>query len=220
MKALFKKWGHCLLVIYGFFYIPCFNYLERTITDDSNYNVIHCAFDDMVPFCEYFIIPYYLWFAFVGIACVYFFFRSQGECMRMGLFLITGISIAVIIYFVYPNGLADPRPKEFPRDNFCTDLVKMLYSSDTSTNVLPSLHVLNTLIVCIAVFESKTFGKYHTALKIGVTIFGILIVLSTMFLKQHSVYDVIASFILAGVLYPIFYKTKLLYRFNDDVKAA
>ncbi|MGN0375103.1 MAG: phosphatase PAP2 family protein [Butyrivibrio sp.] len=218
MKSFFQKWGHGLLILYGFFYMPCFSYLERVINDSSDFHVIHCAFDDLVPFCEYFIIPYYFWFAFVGIACVYFFFRSQGECVRMGLFLITGITIAVIIYAAYPNGLADPRPKVFPRDNFCTDLVKFLYSTDTSTNVLPSLHVYNTLVVVIAVFESRTFGKFHNPLKIIVSVIGILIILSTMFLKQHSVYDVILSFIMAAALYPLFYKTKWLYNFNSDLQ--
>lgn len=214
MKALFKKWGHCLLVLYGFIYIPTFNYLERTISDDSEFNIIHCALDDKIPFCEYFIIPYYLWFLFVGGFCVYFFFRSQGECMRVGLFLITGITISVLIFFLYPNGLLDPRPKDFPRDNFCTDLVKMLYKSDTSTNVLPSLHVLNTLIVDIAIFESKTFGKYHTPIKIATAIFSVSVILATVFLKQHSIYDVVASFIIAAILYPLFYKTKFMYRFS------
>ena len=134
--------------------------------------------------------------------------------MRVGLFLITGISISVLIFFLYPNGLLDPRPKEFPRDNFCTDLVKMLYKSDTSTNVLPSLHVLNTLIVDIAIFESKTFGKYHTPIKIATAIFSLSVILATVFLKQHSVYDVLASFIIAAVLYPLFYKTKFMYKFK------
>lgn len=78
----------------------------------------------------------------------------------MGAALIIGMSIAVIIYFVFPNGLADFRPETFPRDNFCTDLVKLLHKADTPTNVLPSLHVYNTLVIEFAVFNSKTFGRH------------------------------------------------------------
>lgn len=95
-----------------------------------------------------------------GIFIIYFFIRSQGECVRMGAALIIGMSIAVIIYFVFPNGLADFRPETFPRDNFCTDLVKLLHKADTPTNVLPSLHVYNTLVIEFAVFNSKTFGRH------------------------------------------------------------
>lgn len=212
MKSFMKKWGHCLLALYLLIYMPCFTYLEKHVT--TNYNLIHCTLDDKIPFCEFFIIPYYIWFIFVAAACVWFFFKSQGECIHMGAYLIIGMTIAVITYFVYPNGLGDFRPHEFPRENFCTDLVRMLYKSDTSTNVLPSLHVYNTLVVVIAVFKSKTFPKHHTAVKVTVSVIGLLICASTMFLKQHSVYDVIAAIALAAILYPLIYKSRLLAKFR------
>ena len=118
------------------------------------------------------------------------------------------MSIAVIIYFVFPNGLADFRPETFPRDNFCTDLVKLLHKADTPTNVLPSLHVYNTLVIEFAVFNSKTFGRHKKKVCIITAIWGLLICVSTVFLKQHSVYDVLAAIVLAAIIYPITYKTK------------
>lgn len=203
MKQFFKKWWHILFGLYLFIYFPCFQYLEATVT--TEYNLIHCRLDDLIPFCEYFIIPYYFWFVLVAVACAYFFFRSQQESVRMSCYLIIGMTIAVITFFIFPSGLGDIRPTEFERDNFCTDLVKMLYSMDTSTNVLPSLHVYNTLVVAVAVFKSKTFGKHHTTAKIIISIIAVLICASTVFLKQHSIYDVIAGFGLAAVLYPFIY---------------
>ena len=213
MKNFFKKWGHALLALYLLIYMPCFSYLEKHVTTD--YNLIHCTIDDYIPFCEYFIIPYYMWFLFIAVACVYFFFRSQGECIRMGAYLIIGMSIAVATYFIFPNGLGDFRPHTFPRDNVFTDLVQLLYSMDTSTNVLPSLHVYNTLVVVIAVFKSKTFGKHHNMMKIIVSIIGVLICASTMFLKQHSVYDVLAAIVLAAALYPLIYHTGFFAKFGN-----
>lgn len=209
MKAFFKKWWHALLALYALIYMPCFTYLERTIDADYPYHLIHCSLDDKIPFIEYFIIPYYIWFIFIAVACIYFFFKSQGELVRMGLFLIVGMSLALTIYYVYPNGLGDIRPTTFPRENFCTDMVRFIYKADTSTNVLPSLHVFNTLAVLCAVYESKTFGKYHTTVKVVTSIIGVLICMSTVFLKQHSVLDVIAALVMAALLYPLFYKTKL-----------
>lgn len=213
MKNFIKKWGHGLLGLYLFIYLPCFSYLEKHVT--TEYYLIHCPIDDYIPFCEYFIIPYYFWFIFIAVACAYFFLRSQGECIRMGSYLIIGMSIAVAVYFIFPNGLGDFRPHTFPRDNFCTELVKFLYSADTSTNVLPSLHVYNTLVVVIAVYKSKTFGRHHIAVKAVVSVIGLLICASTMFLKQHSVYDVLAAIVLAAVLYPLIYHTKFFARFAD-----
>lgn len=209
MKAFFKKWWHALLGLYAFIYMPCFAYLEKHVIDDYYY--IHCGLDDKIPFCEYFIIPYFFWFLFVAIACVYFFFKSQGECIRMGLYLIAGMTTAVIIYFIFPNGLGDIRPTEFPRDNIFTDWVKFLYRSDTSTNVLPSLHVYNTLVVVIAVFKSKTF-KNPKRIRIIVSVIAFFICLSTLFLKQHSVYDILAAVVLVVILYPAIYKNKFLLK--------
>lgn len=201
------------MALYLLIYMPCFIYLEAHVTTD--YYLIHCKLDDYIPFCEYFILPYYFWFAFIAIACVYFFLRSQGECIRMGSYLIIGMTLAVIIYFVFPNGLGDFRPHEFPRDNFCTRLVQNLYRTDTSTNVLPSLHIYNTLCVAVAVFRSKTFGKAHTAVKICVSAAALTICLSTVFLKQHSLWDIAAAVALAAVLYPVVYKWKFFTEIGE-----
>lgn len=214
MIKLFKRWGHGLLILYIFIYLPIFAYLEANI---KNFHSIHSPLDNYIPFCEYFVIPYFMWFVLIAVACAYFFFRSQAECIRFGLFLIAGMSLALVIYVVYPNGLVDFRPTSFPRDNIFTDWVKFLYSVDTSTNVLPSLHVYNTLVCVTAVFKSRTFGKYHKIVNICVGIVGFFICLSTVFLKQHSIYDVLAAMVMAGVIYPLIYKTKALNSFKSDI---
>lgn len=208
MKAFFKKWWHGLLALYTFIYLPCFFYLEHHITEPEDFHSIHSVIDDYIPFVEHFIIPYYSWFIFMAIGIIYFFIRSQGECVRMGAALIIGMSIAVVIYFVYPSGLIGFRPEVFPRDNIFTEMVKGLHKADTPTNVLPSLHVYNTLVIECAVFESKTFGKHKKLVCTIAAVWGLLICVSTVFLKQHSIIDVFAAIILIAIIYPITYKTK------------
>ena len=88
MKALFKKWGHCLLVLYGFIYIPTFNYLERTISDDSEFNIIHCALDEKIPFCEYFVIPYVGWYLLIIGSLIYFAIYNPDNFKNMMKYLI------------------------------------------------------------------------------------------------------------------------------------
>lgn len=47
-----KKYKHFLpVVVYGIFYLKCFQYLETHIT--KGYHLIHTPFDDMIPFCEF-----------------------------------------------------------------------------------------------------------------------------------------------------------------------
>ena len=80
-----------------------------------------------------------------------------------------------------------------------------LYRADTCTNVFPSLHVFNTLSVCIAVHESEKLKK-HKAVCNAAYILAALIILATMFLKQHSVLDVFGAVIMAYVLYKVVYE--------------
>ena len=109
----------------------------------------------------------------------------------------------MFISTLMPNGL-DLRPEVFARDNIFVDMVRLLYRADTSTNVFPSLHVYNSLAVCIAVHESEALKK-HKKICLGAYMIAGLIILSTMFLKQHSVIDVIGAFMMAYFLYQFVY---------------
>ena len=197
MKEFLKKYNHSLFALYLFLYLPWFVYLEKTVTTD--FYVIHSPLDDLIPFCEYFIIPYYIWFGYVAAACIYFFFKSKDEFIKMASFLCVGMSICLLICTIFPNGLA-LRPQTFARDNIFVKLVKGLYITDTPTNVCPSIHVYNSIGVHIAVSRAKSFENKRY-IKIISLIICILICMSTMFLKQHSIIDVCAACILAFIMY-------------------
>lgn len=199
--AFFKKYNHAWVFLYAFIYMPWFLYLEKHI--QHNYYVIHSPLDDLIPFIEYFIIPYYLWFAFIAVAVLYFFFTDKAGFYRIASFLIIGMTAFLVICTFFPNGL-DLRPSYFARDNFCVDLVRLLYQTDTPTNVLPSIHVFNTLGILIAISHSDRLRNHRFILAFSY-ILGILIIMSTVFLKQHSVTDVIAAMALAGIAYQFVY---------------
>lgn len=201
ITAFTKRYSHAWVFLYGFIYMPWFLYLEDHV--QHNYYMIHSPLDDLIPFVEYFIIPYYLWFAFIGIVILYLFFTDKAGFYKAAFFLIIGMTAFLIICTVFPNGL-NLRPTVFARDNFCVDLVRLLYKADTPTNVLPSIHVFNTVGVLIAVNHSDKLRSNKIVLAFSYTL-GILIILSTVFLKQHSVTDVIAALALAGVTYPFVY---------------
>ena len=38
---------------------------------------MHVALDDYIPFCEYFVIPYLMWFLYVGGAIVSFYLKAK-----------------------------------------------------------------------------------------------------------------------------------------------
>lgn len=203
-KAFLKKYSHAWVFLYAFIYIPWFRYLEDHI--QKNYFTIHSPLDDFIPFIEFFILPYYFWFVFMAIGVFYFFFTDKKGFYKITSFLIIGMTIFLIICTVFPNGL-NLRPTTFARDNFCVDLVRRLYCIDTPTNVLPSIHVFNTVGVLIAATHSESL-RIHRGIMWSAYITGILIILSTVFLKQHSVTDVIAAFAMACIIYPFVYTSQ------------
>jgi len=148
LKTLMHTYSHAWVLLYAFIYFPWFTYLERHVTD--NYFVIHSIFDDYIPFCEYFIIPYLLWFAYIAVTLGYLFFNDKQGFYKASAIMFSGMTIFLIICTVFPNGL-NLRPEVFTRDNFCIELVKRIYQTDTPTNVLPSLHVYNSICCYIAI---------------------------------------------------------------------
>lgn len=75
--------------------------------------------------------------------------------------MFSGMTIFLIICTVFPNGL-NLRPEVFTRDNFCIELVKRIYQTDTPTNVLPSLHVYNSICCYIAISHCEKLPALQT----------------------------------------------------------
>lgn len=210
--SILKKYRHAWVALYAFIYLPWFIYLEQNPADQ--YYLIHSPLDDYIPFVEYFIVPYLLWFLFIAVTILYFFFTDKTGFYKLIIFLFTGMTLFLIICTIFPNGL-NLRPTTFARDNIFVDLVKRLYQTDTSTNVLPSIHVFNSLGAAIAIAHSDALKK-RRGIQISAYILSALIILSTVFLKQHSVTDVFAAFVMAGVLYPLAYHAEI----KKVIKAA
>lgn len=188
-----KKYKHAWVLTYFALYLPWFIYLENHIP--SNYHIIHSVIDDKIPFVEYFIVPYLLWFVFIAVVFIYFLFTDVQGFYKLSILLFSGMTIFLLVSTFFPNGL-ELRPTSFARDNFFVDMVKILYATDTSTNVFPSIHVFNSLGVSIAIAHSEALKK-HNIVRYTSYLLAASIVLSTMFLKQHSIIDVVFAFIMA-----------------------
>ncbi|WP_026664810.1 phosphatase PAP2 family protein [Butyrivibrio sp. FC2001] len=211
----------CLIpvIIYGFVYLTWFFHLEGT--KELHYTVIHSTLDDKIPFLEIFIIPYLGWFAY----CAFFFFLfllmyDMEDFFKNAAFFFTGMTLFLIISSIWPN-IQYLRPTVMPRDNIFTHLVANLYKTDTPTNLWPSIHVYNAIGTHLAVTNSKRFSKW---LKGGSLIFCISVILSTMFLKQHSVIDVLGGIIFAVATNLVVYKSELVvnayHRHNERIKTG
>lgn len=203
MKAFFQKYRHALVLLYGLIYMPWFMWLESR--SNLPYHVIHVKLDDMIPFVEYFIVPYLLWFVYVAAVFVYLFFKNRREFYQYCIFLFTGMTLFLIASTLYPNGHL-LRPNTFARNNIFTFAVQILYQADTATNIFPSLHVYNSIAAHRAVANSETLAG-NRLIRGGSFVLMVSIILATMFLKQHSVLDVISGILLGLVMEQLVYRT-------------
>ena len=136
--GLLYKYRHAWLLSYAFIYLTWFMFLERTVTRD--YHIMHASLDDLIPFNEYFIVPYFLWFIYVAGTLIFFLFRSKEDYYKMCAFLFSGMTLSLIICTFFHNG-TDFRPVIDPNKNIFSAAVAALYKTDTNTNVFPSIHV-------------------------------------------------------------------------------
>lgn len=169
-------------------YFAMYVLTEQLIPRENCY-VIHCALDDMIPFNEWFVIPYVLWYLLVAGSLLYFALYDTDSFIALMKFIIVTQVTAMLIYIVFPNR-QDMRPEQFARDNLLTDIVSILYTIDTSTNVCPSLHVAYSLGIASTWIKSEVPKRRN---KLFITVFCLLVCLSTVFIKQHSVLDGLAA---------------------------
>lgn len=212
ITELFRKYKHAWVFLYTFIYLPWYMYLERTIV--TEYHIMYTKVDSIIPFNEYFIIPYYIWFLYVTFMLIFLFFKDVDEFYRYGLYLALGMSLSLFICQIFPNGTT-LRPENLdPNKNIFTHMVAFIYKSDTPTNVFPSIHVFNSIATHVAIVRSRFF---YNNIKVKTISFIIMIsiCLSTLFLKQHSFIDVIGATILSYIIYQLIY-SKIPLPINHD----
>ena len=201
LKSLFAKYKYLLLLLYFPIYLVWFRHVEKTIT--TNFHVIYMKIDDYIPFCEVFIVPYLLWFAYIGVVVSYIALTDKADFKKMCIVLYTGMTVFLIVSTVYPNGHL-LRPTTFPRDNIFTQAIAKLYETDTSTNIFPSIHVYNSVSAHFAIIYNEKLKKKKW-ICIGSAILMVSIVMSTVLLKQHSVFDIITALALVIIMQQLVY---------------
>lgn len=202
-KILPSERRHLLLLLYFPIYMLAFFVLEHNIT--TGYWVSYFPMlDDRIPFLPCFVIPYYLWYPYIFIPGIYFLFCDVPTFKLYMYNVILGYSLALAICALFPNG-QDLRPTSFPANTLFTRMVRAIYSVDTNTNVLPSMHVIGTLAVVSAVMQSPT--TRNPLIRVSFIVVAALICASTVFIKQHSILDIFAGILVSMLVHLLVYKS-------------
>ena len=119
------------------------------------------------------------------------------------LYILVGFLSALAFCLIFPNG-QDLRPEHFPRENVFTWVLGMLYAADTNTNVLPSMHVIGSFAFVFAAFDARCLKSCRWIRPVTVIV-AVLICVSTVFVKQHSVLDTLVGIPWAFATYAVVY---------------
>ena len=207
---------YVLLFLYLPFYLIWFMAQEYWISSVDGCFVSYLPIDDKIPFLAGFIYPYITWYPLLLLPPFVFLAKGDGPAFtRYALYIIVGFSVSLLICAIFPNcQLLRPDLGQPEITNFSRFIVAGVYGADTPTNVLPSMHVVGCMGVIFASFDGEDLRKGRWIL----VFWGVLVSVSTVFVKQHSVLDLIAGIALGVLLWILIYGVlrKWTDRFGRD----
>ncbi|NLB60856.1 MAG: phosphoesterase [Clostridiales bacterium] len=199
---------YVLLTLYVPIYLIGFFTIEKLVADPNICWLTDIpALDSIIPFWEIFIIPYMLWYPYMFVVGLYLLFVKNGPAFTRFMWgLIITFTTCLIFFVLFPNCQNQRIDLEvFARDNIFTRMVGSIYAVDTNTNVLPSGHVVGSVVAWWGSLEMGIV-KRNRWLRILTHFLMVTISLSTVFVKQHAILDVFASISLLIPLYFLLYK--------------
>ena len=192
-------------LLYLVFYMIWFSILERL--PRTRFFDLSSELDTYIPFI------------FQAVWVVFVFFVDRKTYEQLTTMLMIGMTVFLVVSTFLPTKIS-LRPYYIESRGICAFLVRRLWAVDTPTNVWPSIHVFNTTALMMTLFTSQHPLLRKNAVRIPVVFWCGMIVLSTMFLKQHSVGDVLAALALNGIAYVLVYNWGFVVRVMEPKKRA
>jgi membrane-associated phospholipid phosphatase len=172
---------------------PLYDMLNK-FNQSEAFNIM-ISLDSSIPYIKEFIIPYLIWFPFLLVCFGYLLLKDRRTYYITIGSVIVGKLICFAIYYFFQTTITRPI---IHGDDMFSSLVTYIYSIDDPFNCFPSIHVLTSAIMMIAIHQSHIRHRGNILI-IDVT--AILIILSTVFVKQHAILDVVAGLFLSIMIF-------------------
>jgi membrane-associated phospholipid phosphatase len=132
------------------------------------------------------------------------FFMNIMQLKLLGKRIILATAISGLIFIIFPASLGFERVSP---EGFYSELFSTLFTIDLPHNMAPSLHIVYSALILIAVAESTKNSLVKTAVLFWLG----LISISTLLVHQHHIIDIISAFILVWII------SKFLIKGKTDV---
>ena len=200
VKAFIKEHPHMWWGLFLPAYLAAFFTIEKYVT--GPYWATQLPVDSLIPFCPYFIMFYMSWSPLLAVLGIYLILKDAEGFRRYIWMLALSFFSATVFCILVPN-CQELRPADLEVADIFTWAVQLTYDLDTNTNVFPSVHVLGVMAALAAVWHTP--GLRRPAWRWGVTLYAALIMVSTVFVKQHAVIDVLAGLLTGAIAYVFVY---------------
>lgn len=206
-----NKGGFFLIILFFIFSATSYELFNRPFGTVRN---IEIGLDAMIPFIKEFIIIYHTFMLMVIVTGFILFVYDQKEYYKYVISLFIAQIIAYVIFMTFQTYV--PRyPVELLGDDLFSKLVAFTYSIDNSYSGIPSMHVADMTLACIALSKSR----YMSKIKPYLIAYMILIAITTVLVKQHVILDLPGGFILAVICYIIVDIGYRKYKEKDNGKS-
>jgi len=175
---------------------PVLGYLYKMFNQPTTeVHSLVMSFDRATPLLKVFFLPYSVWIVYIYICLIYFFLKDRTSYYR-GILMYTLCALTCyMIYSVFQTTV--PRP-DIVGSDLLSQLARYVYERDKPFNCFPSIHCFSSYLMMRLLAVSPARNKLNRLLIYGMST---TIIASTLFVKQHVLWDVIGAVALVEVMY-------------------
>lgn len=189
-----------LLAIQCLFFVT--NGLNSVLREPTDgWELVLLPYDDQITPNGYWLIPYFIGFAFAALVPLWAAFFMPIQLYRQFIFAMASAAlVSYVLYMLFPTYVTKPAPEMVPGDHLFAELLRGSYELDAAAsthNAAPSQHVFYALINMAFMIRFRprpgVFGVW--------VLLGALISASTVLTQRHNLPDLITGYLMAVAAY-------------------
>lgn len=172
---------------------------------ESDYHYITTSLDLKIPFIKWHIYIYNMFYPLVLVLMAHLYIKDEDTYYKAIVASIIGYLMSDVVFLTYPTIMYGNR--DIVVHNLTDWVVKITYLADNPPlNCLPSIHCLFCFQTAWSLLISKQISK---KMKVFSTISMLVIIMTTLTVKQHYVYDVLLALLFVIITNIVVWKTPL-----------
>lgn len=147
-------------------------------------HVLANSLDAKIPFARVFSIPYLLLLPTFWLMVIYALWNDE-HFNKLGMVLVLAFAVSDVCFLVFPTYM--------PRPQHVSGLVRFIYAHDKPYNDFPSGHAMMASVIALYCW------KQRLSIRLAAIIFSLVVIVSVVLTKQHSIIGCLAGVLLAAM---------------------